>query len=315
MVCKKSVRSLVEEPSGNKRELILKEINEIDEDKLKHNERLIQEWIDCQKHFPKNIDPGLIRGTLRGHKHILERTKQKLEQHLAARHLYPEIFGNRSPFEKEIVQAMDVVNIAIVPRLSPTGRIIVLLNLNRYDPSEFNYQNVVKLFFMLYELLISSDTLYSGEIAIFDASNLTPGHIAKWFGPFFKTVMIILKEAYAVRLKELYIINAPHIMSKMVSAIKPLLHSKVRNSIYILDNSQPVLDKLGPDYLPSDFGGNLKSIRQLSLDYYDVLNDNAKRFEDQEDVKIIGIPEKVYTKLYMQDQIGIEGSFRKLEID
>lgn len=46
---------------------------------------------------------------LRGTKHILERTKQKLEYHLAARHIYPEIYADRSPFEKGIVQAMDVV--------------------------------------------------------------------------------------------------------------------------------------------------------------------------------------------------------------
>lgn len=59
--------------------------------------------------FDPSADAKLVRNVLRANKHVLERTKRKLEQQLAARHIYPAFFKNRSPFSKEIERAMNVV--------------------------------------------------------------------------------------------------------------------------------------------------------------------------------------------------------------
>ncbi|XP_050311146.1 clavesin-2-like isoform X2 [Anthonomus grandis grandis] len=316
MVCKKSVNSLLEPPTPKQLKHILLDNNEISEEKLKHNESIINEWVSCQAHFPENIDKRFIRNILRGCKHSVEKTKQRLEQHLIARHMYPEVYSNRSPFSKDIVQAMDVINIAVMPKLTESGHRLFALSLNRFDPSEFSFVSGVKLFFMLYELMMASDIIYSGDIAIFDAANCTTSHLTKVFGTFLRTTTMLLKEAYAIRLKGVYVVNAPSVIAKMMAAIKPIVHAKVRNSIYIHEDSRHVLDRFGPEYLPSTFGGTLKPLREITSDCYDVLNDNADWFEGQNSVKITRPPKKVQKRLLLEDlDLGLEGSFRKLEID
>lgn len=54
-VCRKNVKSMMEPPSDKQIEVMLKDLNEVNEEKLKHNEQLLSEWIKCQEHFPKNI--------------------------------------------------------------------------------------------------------------------------------------------------------------------------------------------------------------------------------------------------------------------
>lgn len=80
-------------------------------------------------------------------------------------------------------------------------------------------------------MLMCLDVYCAGEIAIFDAANFSAPHLAAFFGPFLKTLVVLLKEAYALRLKEMHVINAPTVINKMMSTIKPLLHTKVRNSV------------------------------------------------------------------------------------
>lgn len=45
----------MEPPSEKQMKVMLKDLNEVNEEKLKHNEQLLSEWIKCQEHFPKNI--------------------------------------------------------------------------------------------------------------------------------------------------------------------------------------------------------------------------------------------------------------------
>lgn len=85
--------------------------------------------------------------------------------------------------------------------------------------------------------------------------------------------------------------------------------------IYVHESPKKLLEHVGSSYLPSNFGGDLKSLREIALDWYDVLGDNSDWFECQENVKITRIPKKIQSALNLKDQIGIEGSFRKLDID
>lgn len=52
---KKSLNTLLNAPSSEQLRTIQRNINEECEDKLRHNERHMQEWISYQKHFPKKI--------------------------------------------------------------------------------------------------------------------------------------------------------------------------------------------------------------------------------------------------------------------
>ncbi|XP_066251991.1 alpha-tocopherol transfer protein-like [Euwallacea similis] len=314
-ICKKSIKSILEEPSAIQLELILKDINETSEHQLKHNEKYIQNWISYQTHFPKHVDPLFIRTTLRFSKHNLEKTKQKLENHLAARHLYPEIYKNRSPVSQEILQAMNTVNISFMPKLTSKGNRVIVSSLNQYDPSEFNTYNCAKLFFMTIDLCFSCDYICAGDILIFDTTNFSVNHITRFFGPVFKIISALPKQAYAVRVKQMHFVNAPSAFVKMIGLIKKLSHPKVREAIYVHESPEQLLEAVGAQYLPSNYGGELRSLREITLNGYNFLIENANWFEEQENVQISCIPKNVQSIFTLGNEFGVEGSFRKLNID
>ncbi|XP_066153946.1 retinol-binding protein pinta-like [Euwallacea fornicatus] len=315
MVCKKSIKSILEQPSAAQLELILKDINETSEEQLRHNEQYIQNWISYQTHFPKGIDPLFIRTTLRFSKHNLERTKKKLENHFAARHLYPEVYKNRSPISQEILQTMNTVNISFMPKLTSKGDRVLVSSLNRYDPSEFNTYNSVKLFFMIVDLCFSSDYICAGDIVVFDATNFSVNHVTNFFGPIFKIVSTLPREAYAIRVKQMHFVNVPSALVKMMGLIKKLSHPKVRQSIYVHESPKQLLEVIGAQYLPSNYGGQLRSLREITLDGYHFLAENASWFEDQKNVQISYVPKNIESAFSLENELGLEGSFRKLDID
>ncbi|XP_060533216.1 alpha-tocopherol transfer protein-like isoform X2 [Cylas formicarius] len=314
-MCKKSVGSLLEPPTDSQTYNIALTINETSEDKLLHNEKLLYEWIESQKHFPKNIDKAFLRAFLRGSKHHLVKAKRKIEHHLSARYLFPEVYANRSPFTKDIIQAMDVVNMMYVPKLTDDGCRVAFFKLERCDPSEFHMLSQIKLFFMLYEVIILRCYPACGDVAVFDAKKFGAAHLTKFTGPVFRTLDTLLRNAYAIRVKQIHVINAPPMIGRVLALIKPIMHHKVRNSVFVHKDPKDLLGILGADVTPCDYGGNLKSVRSIASDCYDFLADNADWLEAQENVKITGIPKKVERSFYFRDELGLEGSFRKLEID
>uniref|UniRef100_A0AAR5Q460 CRAL-TRIO domain-containing protein n=1 Tax=Dendroctonus ponderosae TaxID=77166 RepID=A0AAR5Q460_DENPD len=314
-VMKNSLNTLLNAPTCAQLRTIRRNINEECEDKLRHNERHMQQWISYQRHFPQKIDAKLVRNVLRANKHVLDRTKRKLEQQLAARHIYPEFFQNRSPFSQEIERAMSVVNIAYMPSMTQNGERIAVFSLNRFEAAQFNSVHVIKLVLMIFDLVLSSEHIYAGDIAIFDGAHFSAAHVAQYLGPHFNTIMTILKEAYSIRLKEIHVINAPSLLVHMLAIIKPLLHPSLRRSIHIHENPSQILEIFGAQNLPSNYGGQLRTLRKMATDWYDAVSRHADWFQAQESVQISAVPQKTRSQLHSPDQMGLEGSFRQLNID
>lgn len=74
-----------------------------------------------------------------------------------------------------------------------------------------------------------------------------------------------------------------------------------------------LLTHIEPKVLPSDYGGNLDSIKDYTRSWQEILQENSDWFESQENVKISGTPPKRIDKF--TNNFGLEGSFRQLNID
>ncbi|KAJ8958038.1 hypothetical protein NQ318_002044 [Aromia moschata] len=286
MVYKRGIDTVMVPPSSAQMEHIRKEINEEDDNKLQHNEHLLITWIECQPHFPKNYDKYFVRSFLRNSKHILERAKRKLEHHFIVRNLYPEYFTNRSPRSKDLAKAADTVDVLVNTKLTDTGRRLIFCKLEDPDPSNFDVPAAFKWFFMLYDFLLTDPNPVAGEVAIIDGEHFNPNHLVKFVSPALKPLITILREAYVLRLKQIHIVNSTPFLDKLWMVIKPLLHTKVRNSIITHDTHKSLVDYFGADVLPSNYGGKCKSLREMMNDWKTILNDNEKWFIEQESVKI-----------------------------
>ncbi|XP_018568249.1 alpha-tocopherol transfer protein-like [Anoplophora glabripennis] len=308
-----SVDSFVIPPTNDQLRIIRDEINE-DEDRSPHVENLLYTWINCQPHFPKKYDKRIIRTFLRSSKYDMERTKAKLECNFTVRNLYPDIFSGRSTNAADVVQALDTVIIVFLPKFTENGNKVSIYKLKDTDPSRYDVYAVTKLFFMMYDLTLTSQYPNAGEIAIFDGSGLSPNHFVT-FLTIIKIVTPILRRAYGTRLKEIHILNAPPLLEKILSVIKPILHHKVKNAFNVHSSSRTLCDYFGKEILPSNYGGKCKSLEELMKVHWKILNNNEEWFLEQENMKITKtIPKKIDNNLYFKES-DIQGSFRTLQID
>lgn len=83
------------------------EFNE-DDKNLLENLHCIIEWINKQPHLNIRTDPQWLVGFLRGCKHSLERTKEKIDNYYTIRTHLPELFFDRDPKKSKIQKLLGV---------------------------------------------------------------------------------------------------------------------------------------------------------------------------------------------------------------
>ncbi|EFA05485.1 alpha-tocopherol transfer protein [Tribolium castaneum] len=309
MVQKRKVDAFFEAPNELV-EFIKREIGE-DDDRIKHVEDLLQQRVHFDKHMPKNYDKAMARNFIRGAKFNLEITRRKLEGYFLAKKAFPMFYHNRNPNCKDLLRAFDTVNIARMPKLTQDGERVCILSLADSNPDNFIMLDVLKLFWMLYDLTLTCDLPITSEIFIFDCASAKPEHLVKFLSSSFKNSVSILQDAYAARVSQLHVVNCPTMAEKVIAAVRPLIHEKVKKRFIVHKGVESLLNHLQPKVLPAEYGGHLESIRDYSRSWQEILVANADWFEGQEGVTITGTPPRGINKF----DNGLEGSFRQLNID
>ena len=77
-----------------------------DDDRLRDHVLYISDWLLKQPHIHARMDPQWLVAFLRGCKHSLERTKEKLDAYYTIRTHLPEIFMNRDPKNLKIKEIL-----------------------------------------------------------------------------------------------------------------------------------------------------------------------------------------------------------------
>lgn len=66
---------------------------------------------------------------------------------------------------------------------------------------------------------------------IFDCNQATAKHIGKLFNTSFKHSFSLLRDAYAIRISQLHVLNCPPMVEKLISVVRPLMHEKVKKRV------------------------------------------------------------------------------------
>nr|CAH7761640.1 unnamed protein product [Callosobruchus chinensis] len=304
---------VVEVPSATQLKQIRKDLGE-DEDRMKSLENVLFQWLDSQLHMSNNYDKNVVRYFLRGCKHDMERAKKRLECHFAARSMYPELFSDRSVSSEETLRALEMAYVAPLSKLTEGGFRISVFKFNETEAAKIDMTAILKLFFMIYDIVFRCPHPVVAEIIIFDYDGCSPGHLLKFLSSCTKLIKI-LRKAYAIRLLSVHIVNAPTSIDRTMTVIKPMLHPKIRERILLHPSNEHLYDHFG-DILPSNYGGKSISLEETAAKYKKLLKENSKWLEEPLYMKMNGsIPKDCQDNLYFKEGLGVEGSFRKLELD
>uniref|UniRef100_A0A1B6LYR8 CRAL-TRIO domain-containing protein n=2 Tax=Graphocephala atropunctata TaxID=36148 RepID=A0A1B6LYR8_9HEMI len=304
-------------PDLHQSKLIWEEIGETGPDKLENNMKLLKEWIACQPHLPKNYDDRMLPVIIRGCKHNLERAKVKVDTYYSVRGTIPEIFHSRDPLSQEIREASKHMTITPLPTLTPDGYRVTVHQFTNAPVADFDAASLYKLIFMKADIRMVEESLIAGDVFVFDVGHLSLAHIAKLATPLIKSALYCAQEAYPQRLKEIHMLNAPPYVDKVVNVYKMFMKEKIRNRFQIHTSYKSLYPSIPQSMLPSNFGGDGKSIETLEGEWKKKLESFADWFTKQESIvtnekRRLG---KTASNQNTNNIFGCEGAFRKLAID
>lgn len=285
-------------------------------EKLEEDLTFIKEWLRFQNHLPYDmIDDNTIRQYLIGSKGDLEKTKTKLDDRSSVRHDIAPFFKDRMVKGLEFENSCKTTNICLCPQLSEDACRISILTFEPNSSDKYVALSDLKRLYMISDLWMKKGTLFTGEDAILDMKNYTEKHRDK-LGIQTLVQWINTIKMLPTRLNKFIIINSTGFIETLFKLIKPFLSEKLQNRFFIYSKGHEVLkEHFNLEVLPKDLGGTSDfTVKELSDFWTEQLRSNADWLCNEANFFSVE-SKRVEGKKINGDTFGMEGTFRKINID
>ncbi|XP_072758632.1 alpha-tocopherol transfer protein-like [Anoplolepis gracilipes] len=292
------------------------------EEELKKNPQLklsdiqsLREWCEKQPHLPR-IEDSFLAMFLHSNYYRMQPTKNTIENYYTTRTHVPEFFSNRDPLGgKELRQAFKIAANLPLKGITKDGYRIMYGAFLDVDSSRFVYNDNVKYFLMVCDVWLLTEGTNNGYVYFADASGLSFGHIARISPLGLKKYLYYIQEAAPIRLMGIHFINAPPAMELLMNMMKPFMKKEMIDMIHFHSSLKSASEYVPVDSLPNEVGGKAGSMHKLAAIEVKKLEDYREWFLMDEATRRVNEALRIGKSKSASDLFGIEGSFKKLDID
>jgi len=287
-------------------------------DRLAEDLAAIRAWISKSPHLQNiKMDDECLTMFLRGCKFSLERTKEKLDFHFTVRGSLPSWFADWDPREEKLAHIIRA-GIYLPLQYDKHGRRVILMRNSKSDPNTMKVEDTFKVSTMVMESAMQGDVQAQirGIVLVQDMSGMTAAHALQMNPVTVKKAMTVFMEGYPAQPKALHFINLPPVMESIFKLFESFQKEKMRkrNHVHPKGDMSRVIEDLGKEVLPKEYGGTGPSLEDLTQYWVKKMEERRDWLMDQPNYKTEEDKRPGKPKLH-SDIFGIEGSFRKLEID
>ncbi|XP_015513791.1 alpha-tocopherol transfer protein [Neodiprion lecontei] len=274
----------------------------------------LREWLKLQPHLPQGAEDERLEWFLLGSKLSLELAKQKLDTYYTIRGLIPEFFADRDPISRPLTRVHDIMQIVILPKLTPEKYRTYILRVISGDTSIASIQDLYKYVFMGSEMRMIEDRS-NGDNLIYDFSMMSLGQLMTVTPTFLKKCEVTAS-AHALKLKGIHILNTSPFVGRMVTMAKSVLKPKLASRIHVHPggNFESLHQFVPKSILPEEYGGTSGTMAELSAALRKIVNGNRDWFLEQEKV-LVNERLRPGPAVNGDSLFGFSGSFRKLDVD
>ncbi|XP_073996556.1 uncharacterized protein [Rhodnius prolixus] len=277
----------------------------------------IKEWLKQQHHLPAcrlNESDSFLKNYLMGCKGSLEKVKRKLDAYYTLRS-HSEIFECRDPLDPEYQNMSNMMFLAISPRLAKGTLIRSIFSggLPNVPRDKVDFATYTRRFVSVLELWLRQSPYLSKLCSVMDAKEITSTDLLSVNPLLMKDLIHYLLTAMPLRYTRVYLINTPPYLSTLANnMILPFLPKKHKQKLCITANGmEEVIQYFDKSVVPSDYGGELPPLRQLSAFWSDkekehrqwYLNELSEQCEESKRI----IPHDLTNPYF-----GVPGSLKKL---
>lgn len=248
----------------------------------------------------------------------LEQTKATIDTYWTVRTHAPEFFSARDPKSNVVQKALNLQRVVIYPGTTPEGYKVISTQLIDFDPSNYSFNESFKAYMLTSDIWQLEEGTCNGVLMLVDMEGMAFGHMAKFSLPGFRKFFYYLQEAMPIRLKGLHFINVVPFMDKIMAMIKPFMKKELMEMLHLHTESIDSLYKFIPqNMLPCNYPSGKNQtfkLEDLHAEYKKKIADNRDWILNEETWRVNENlrPGKAKSA---GDLFGMEGSFKKLEID
>lgn len=288
--------------------------------RLEEDIETLRTWIAKSPHLHNNVrsDDAFLTMFLRGCKFSLERTKEKIDMHFTIRGSLPAWFDNWNPFDQNVQDILKTGTYLPLRGYDKHGRFVILQRIGASDPAKNKIEDSFRTSMMVMELAGRGDVQAQvcGVVVILDFADTTVQHALTMTPATAKTMITVFQEGYPARPKVQHFLNLPPLMMSAFNLVNSFQKEKMkqRTVVHPKEDYTNLHESVGKEVLPQEYGGTNGTIAQLTDYWKQEMETNKAWLMDQTKYKTDERKRPGKPKGHA-DVFGIEGSFRKLEID
>ncbi|XP_069680230.1 clavesin-2-like [Periplaneta americana] len=308
--------------SGQALSLATKEIKErvrsqfgLNEQSMKEAVQILRDWLDLQPHLPPQEpdDERLERWIIRC-KNSLEKAKKSIDLYFTVKSMTPELMCNWDTKSQWFKTATSTCYAYPLPELNENDERIIFFGLQNNDAAQYNVDHLFKLTLMSHEVRMCEEYCTS-DIYVMDLSNFTLSHVPKVSLPDLRKYEVCVMGGFSVRLKAMYIVNAPPHAEALIGMIKLIVKSKIASRIHVYGKDlTSFYDQIPRKVIPLELGGEAGTIAENMDRWKQKLESYHNWFLEHEHLKS-DEKKRPSGAIASSDLFGFEGSFRKLTVD
>ncbi|XP_063709294.1 uncharacterized protein LOC134837833 [Culicoides brevitarsis] len=275
----------------------------------------IRDWMSKQPHLPELTDQE-IANFLHARYFSIEATKKLIEGHLTIRTHAKDIFGNRDFMADDIQMVKDVIVSVPLPKTTPEGYTVIFWKIIDPDMSKYNFKAVARLSIYVNESELLEKGPTNGYVTLVDMDGFTLRHMLTFNPTILYQLMLSVQEGYQARVKAFVFFNCPSFMDKFLALLRPTLTKEFSNSLKIYQKLEDLKEFMPLEMLPSDYkGGKEDTIKNLWTNYLKHLEERKDFFWEESQTRRVNESLRPEKSALQNQLFGLEGSFKKLDID
>ncbi|GAB1861594.1 Alpha-tocopherol transfer protein-like [Camponotus japonicus] len=277
--------------------------------------QILREWCEKQPHLPKIQDIPLVI-FLHSNYFQIEPTKNTIENYFTIRTHVPEFFSNRDLLKmKELQKAFQVVAYLQLEGKTRENYSIMMGRFLNFEPSDYNFSSGAKVGIMLMDEFIWTHGSSPGLIYIADATGVSLGHVKCLNLMLIKKFLHYIQDALPVRLKAVHVINISPVVELIYNMFKPFIKTELIDLIYFHSSMESASKYFSIEVLPNELGGKAGPIQELVNAQIKKIENFGEWFLEDEKINRVDESLRINKSKASSDLFGVDGNFKKLEID